>query len=1048
MSEIRCSQCNALNRDTARYCAECGTPLLTNLSSSERQRSAPEPKQDHEISSETGGEFSERILIGRYRLDMELGRGGFGAVYSAWDINLNHRCAVKENLEVTPEAQRQFSREATILANLTHPNLPRVTDHFSVPDQGQYLVMDFVEGEDLLSLVSRQGKQPVRQVLEWVTQVADALVYLHAQNPPVLHRDIKPANIRITPKGEATLVDFGLVKIYSPQLKTTVGARAVTPGYAPPEQYGQGMTDARTDIYALGATIYNLLTGVHPLESVLRAVGSKMMTIREINPEVPNQVEAVVDRAMALDPTSRFQTAVELKEALDKSLAEIEQPVLVARSPVQYVAPTMQMQETAGPLAQVEPLPSEKAPLKRKPPWKWIGLAGLVLISLVGLASFGGYYLIKGLSPARTPTTQARYDQPTLSAPVESVKVSPTSPPPLPAFQSRNPEVYIHLASSDPDTLDPALDYEPMGQQIITNIYDSLIFYRRENPNEFVPQLAVGVPSLDNGGISDEGRTYRFIIRPDVHFHNGALLTADDVAYTFQRYVLQGGSNSPQWLFTEPLFGAGIYDVTYLIDPGLEDQPAELSKVNQDQLMDVCMRVKEAIQADNRENVVIFRLAQPWSPFLATLATGYGSIQSKEWVIQNGGWDGDCGSWARFYGRSLDQINRTGLGATAMGTGPYLLDHWEPGKEIVLRANENYWRVEPAWDGGPFGSPSIKEVFIRNIADFETRFAQLQTGEVDSIDIDLDVPWSELDQIVGLICSLNDRECEPSDNPDGPIELVRGGPSVRRSDIFFTWQINTDGGNEFIGSGRLNGDGIPPDFFSNIHVRRAFAFCFNYERYLLDYLHGEGIRTINVMLPGMIGYNADTPHYNFDPQSCEDELHQAEFDGRSVWDEGFRMVIPINSGSIESRIMAETLSEELAARNNRIKIEIPEIESVDYYAQRREGRLPIFLATWLEDIHDPHNWLVPYTVSSYGRYQHFPPDFQNELENLVTSGVSAVDPPQRVEIYRHFNELYFEQVPAILLFSSIDRHYQQRWVDGWYDNPIYPGLYFYVLRKE
>jgi peptide/nickel transport system substrate-binding protein len=1048
MSEFRCPQCNAKNRDTARYCAECGTPLLKDVSRSAPEATAAEPPQQPHLAAETGNGIPVRILIGRYRLEKELGRGGFGAVYSAWDTNLNLRCAVKENLEVTPEAQRQFSREATILASLTHPNLPRVTDHFTIPDQGQYLVMDFVEGEDLLSLVSRQGKQPVREALKWASQVADALVYLHAQNPPVIHRDIKPANIRITPEGKATLVDFGLVKIFSPQLKTTVGARAVTPGYAPPEQYGQGMTDVRTDIYALGATLYNLLTGLQPLESVLRAVGSNMMKIREVCPEVPQKVEAVVDRAMALGPSARYQTAADFREALDSCLAEIEQPVLVARPSMQSVAPTMQMPETPVLPPLSRPLPSKKATPKRKLSWLWIGLAGLVFVGLMGIFSIGGYFLIIGPSSTRTPTSQPKFDQPTRTSLVESGTVSPSAPTPLPAFRSRNPEVYVHLASSDPETLDPALDYEATGQQIIANVYESLIFYRRENPNEFIPQLATEVPSQENGGISDEGRTFRFVIRPDVHFQNGALLTAEDVAFTFQRYILQGGSESPQLLFTEPILGAGVYDITDIIDPGLEDKPAELSKAGADRLREACMRVKEAIQADNRENTVVFRLAQPWSPFLATLAAGYGSIQSKEWVIKNGGWDGDCGSWARFYGRSLDQINRTGLGATAMGTGPYILDHWTPGKEIVLRANDAYWRREPAWEGGPVGPPAIKEVLIRQIADFETRYAQLQTGQVDSIDIDSNANWPELDRIVGLICSLNDHECQPSDNPDGPIELVHGGPSVSRSDIFFTWAINNDGGNEYIGSGRLDGDGIPPEFFSNIHVRRAFAFCFNYERYLMDYLHGEGIRTITVMLPGMIGYNADSPHYNFDPQACVDELHQAEFDGRSVWDAGFRMVIPINAGSMERRLTAEIFADELAARDKRFKIEIREIDGSDYYAQRREGRVPLFLASWLEDIHDPHNWLAPYTVSFYSRYQQLPSDLSREMEDLVTRGVSAVDPPQRTEIYREFNNLYFEQVPAILLFSSVDRHYQQRWVDGWYDNPIYPGLYFYVLRKD
>ena len=157
------------------------------------------------------------VLNNRYRIVKQLGQGGFGAVYRAWDISLERPCAIKENLGTTDEAQRQFKREATILANVVHPNLPRVTDHFIIQGQGQYLVMDYVEGEDLQSMLERTGAPlPTHQVLSWIGQVCDALSYLHSQNPPIIHRDIKPANIRITPGGQAMLVDFGIAKIFDP----------------------------------------------------------------------------------------------------------------------------------------------------------------------------------------------------------------------------------------------------------------------------------------------------------------------------------------------------------------------------------------------------------------------------------------------------------------------------------------------------------------------------------------------------------------------------------------------------------------------------------------------------------------------------------------------------------------------------------------------------------------------------------------------------------------------------------------------------------------
>lgn len=253
----------------------------------------------------------------RYRIDGLLGQGGMGAVYLAWDISLGIPVALKENPDASSEAQRQFSHEAHILASLSHPNLPRVTDYFFIPDQGQYLVMDFADGEDLQAMLSRLGMLPEPQVIVWISQVCDALAYLHSQPSPVIHRDIKPANIRIRPDGRAMLVDFGIAKVYDPLLATTIGAKAVTPGYSPPEQYGGGTTDGRSDIYALGATLYHLLTGHPPPESVQRAVGNAVVfPPRQINQRISPLTEQAILKAIEVATERRFQNVDELRAAL------------------------------------------------------------------------------------------------------------------------------------------------------------------------------------------------------------------------------------------------------------------------------------------------------------------------------------------------------------------------------------------------------------------------------------------------------------------------------------------------------------------------------------------------------------------------------------------------------------------------------------------------------------------------------------------------------------------------------------------------------------
>jgi serine/threonine protein kinase len=167
----------------------------------------------------------------RYRIEALLGKGGFGEVYKAWDQTLDGYCAVKRNLNFVPEVNRQFQQEAKMLFKLRHPSLPRVYDYFE-QQQEQYLVMDFIEGENLEVMVKRSGALPVEQALKWVHQVGEALIYLHNRQPPIIHRDIKPANLILTPEGQVVLVDFGIAKAGDIQQMTVSGARGVTPGFS------------------------------------------------------------------------------------------------------------------------------------------------------------------------------------------------------------------------------------------------------------------------------------------------------------------------------------------------------------------------------------------------------------------------------------------------------------------------------------------------------------------------------------------------------------------------------------------------------------------------------------------------------------------------------------------------------------------------------------------------------------------------------------------------------------------------------------------------
>ena len=286
------------------------------------------------------------VLRSRYKIRRIIGHGGMGSIYLADDLRLEGRqCALKEvehDRTLPPEtirqAREQFLREATVLARLDHPNLPKVSDYFAVGGR-DYLVMDFVPGKDLrmLMLEERQKGAFLEEalVLGWASQLMDALEYLHSQDPPILHRDIKPGNLKVTPSGLVKLVDFGLVKILAPdEMTITILQGRGTALYTPLEQYGSdaGHTDARTDIYAFGATLYHMLTNSPPAEARERFLNPACLTPpRQINPAISPQVEKAVLWAMSLHPDERPQDMGALRKGL---LGSWLPPIIPVRKPV------------------------------------------------------------------------------------------------------------------------------------------------------------------------------------------------------------------------------------------------------------------------------------------------------------------------------------------------------------------------------------------------------------------------------------------------------------------------------------------------------------------------------------------------------------------------------------------------------------------------------------------------------------------------------------------------------------------------------------------
>lgn len=287
------------------------------------------------------------VLRGRYRIRRIIGQGGMGSIYLADDLRLEGRqCALKEvenessgDPELLQKNREQFLREATVLARLDHPNLPKVSDYFSIASR-DYLVMDFVPGKDLRThmIEARQEEKFLEEdmVLNWAAQLCDALLYLHTQAPPILHRDIKPSNLKLTPSGLLKLVDFGLVKMLAPgEVTITVIQGQGTALYTPLEQYGGdgGHTDVRSDIYAFGSTLYHLLTNTPPSDARERFLDpTSLIPPRQINPQISPATEQAILWAMQLHPDDRPENITSFRQSLYGERKTIPNPRLRNRS--------------------------------------------------------------------------------------------------------------------------------------------------------------------------------------------------------------------------------------------------------------------------------------------------------------------------------------------------------------------------------------------------------------------------------------------------------------------------------------------------------------------------------------------------------------------------------------------------------------------------------------------------------------------------------------------------------------------------------------------
>jgi len=621
----------------------------------------------------------------------------------------------------------------------------------------------------------------------------------------------------------------------------------------------------------------------------------------------------------------------------------------------------------------------------------------------------------------------------------------------------KDPDTYMVITGAgEQETMDPAWMYDTASSSLSGNIYEGLVWFNRERTDEFIPALATDWTTNDAGDV------WTFNIRDGVTFHEGGTLEPHDVAYTNWRAMLQGRIDGPHWMTYEAFFGPDLsmgsikdFALAYL-EKDMETTTFE--DLTDAELVEVCEAIKAAVVPDDEAGTVTYNLnaSTPW--FLALMAQSFlGGVTDMEWMVDNGDWDGDCATWQNWADPAAEDSL---LFNQANGTGPYKLDHWTPGEETVLTAFEDYWRTEPMWEGGPSGPASIKRVLVKNIDEWGTRLAMLEAGDADHIYVPAQYR-PQLEPYYKTIC-FEDESCEEG-NPNGYILVYRDLPTPAITPAQFNWQINVEGGNPFVGSGELDGNGIPANFFNDIHIRKAFNYCFDFDAMIQDALNGEGVQAQGPIPAGMLGYReGEKPLYYYDPAKCEEEFKLADVDGDGipagededdVWNTGFYFQMAYNTGNDTRRLSSEILKAGLEAVNPSFNVSVVGMPWPVLLNSRRAGKLPIYVGGWLEDYHDPHNWVHPFLHSqgAYGRIVNMPEDIAAEFDALIVKGASLSTVEERSPVYEELQLKAEEEAVNIWMYQVLSRYHLQPWIKGFYFNAAYgqpPYSWIYALSKE
>ncbi len=565
------------------------------------------------------------------------------------------------------------------------------------------------------------------------------------------------------------------------------------------------------------------------------------------------------------------------------------------------------------------------------------------------------------------------------------------------AAQIKNPDTFVYATIGDPDSLDPVWSYDTASHNIISNVYEHLVAFKGSglSVKDLEPQLSEKVPTKENGLVSADGLTYRFPIRKGVKFHDGTILTPEDARYSILRFLLVDRDGGPSSLLLEPILGSNSTRKGGKFDAAIAE------------------RAFKAVTVD--KNNLVIKLAKPFAPF-QTILTGFGAIVSKNFCAKNGQWDGAAATIEKFNNPQHEAVLPNDK---ANGTGAFKLERFDKAnKQTVLTRHDGYWRA-PA---------KLEQIVIKVVDDFNTRKLMLQAGDADAV-YGPQMYFPQLKAVEGA-------------------EVIDGLQNLERSSILaFTFKMNPTA-NANIGSGKLDGQGVPPDFFSDKDVRKAFAYSVDYDGYIRDLLRGKGRRTSGVIPASLPGGSNPQPQFSLDPKKAAEHFHKAW--GGKVWDNGFKVSFVYNTGSAPAQAIAQMIKKNVEALNPKFRVDLRMIQWSTYLEQTQANKIPLFLAAWQADYPDAHNFAFP-IVHSAGYYAGKQGYKNPEVDKVIEQAVTESDEVVRAALYKKMQDLVDEDVPHVMLAEGVRYRTQRSWVKGFVFRPTFPdmpyGGYYYDLYK-